>query len=249
MAGLKITSPPLGQESTKPQGSRDDPAKHLAATTAAVTGARQLVASLSQILDRWQFALDRASFLHQKTSQYPEYERFHAMEVDGILTDLDEQVQHLRAEPFFTLAQPGLNLEILDQLALTAKDFHVSALGLCAAAEHSITASKALHQELRVANLDDEPALPILTVGQAAQSHLDRQRVIVAEAEAQLDAATSRAQVFAENLSAARSHLSEKRYGPELTKVTTQLMQHHATAAIAAIGGLHGIDDRVFWRE
>lgn len=234
MAGLKITSEPSGRGQNH----------QLAAAEAALNSGRAIATGLARILDYWQYALDRAAFLKNKIEQ--ESERFHVLEIGAILTDLDEQAAHLTAE---ITENPAFELPQLATLALTAKDFGVSAASLCAKALEPEPAAPQPPQQLRVASAQDEPAPAQLTVQEGAAAHLEKQRRVLAAAEAKLDAITSQAQVFAENLSAARSHLSARRYGAELTKITAEQMHARATTAAAAIGGLHRVDDGIFWGE
>lgn len=94
----------------------------------------------------------------------------------------------------------------------------------------------------------EAPALPT-SQRQAAEQHLAAQQATLRQAEGVVDRITSQANVFAENLSAARSQFSAAHYGRDLAKVTTALMLAQPSATAAMAGRLHRIHDRVFWGE
>lgn len=259
MAGLKITAAP----------SRSDRSRHLAATEAALSAGRAHIATLAATLDLWQYALDRIAFLESKAGPSPsgDAQRFYKLEIDGLLAEISEQVQWLCWEdaPLERDAEttvlgsgepPSFALPMLAKLALTVADFGLAektnAKTSSQESRQSLASPPSLEpakQPLRAVTSEDRPVAAPLTALEAARAHLKAQRNLLAEAEAKIDAITSGAQVFAENLSAARSHLSARRYGEELTKVTAAQMHGHAASAAAAIGGLHGVDDRIFWGE
>lgn len=248
MAGLKISS---GLRDRGEQGAQDGQGQdsQLAAAEAALISGRAIAAALAEVIASWQYALDRAAFLKDKAAHGSDTSRFYALEISAILADLDELAARLEVD----IAEQGaFELPQFTDLALKAADFGVSAASLCADTTAPSPATPSPSQparQLRVARIEDQPVPAQLSVLEAAQSHLAEQRAVLAAAEAKLDGITSQAQVLAENLSAARSHLSARRYGAELTKVTAEQMHARAATAAAAIGGLHRVDDGIFWGQ